>query len=121
MNLFSAETRFGGVRRMGLRFFQAAALALLVTMALPVRAADDRPIKQRVAPIYPEIAKRMKIGGEVRVQVTVDASGKVTAAKAISGNHLLGVAAEDAVRRWKFEPGASESHVNVTVNFSIGQ
>ncbi|WP_420237384.1 energy transducer TonB [Telmatobacter bradus] len=107
------------VRRYSVRMIQAAALALVVAMAIPARAADDRAVKSRVAPVYPEIAKRMKIGGEVKVEATVDATGKVTDVKAISGNHMLAVAAEDAVRKWKFESGAGDSKVDVAVNFNI--
>jgi TonB family protein len=95
-----------------------AVLALVVAMALPARAADDRAVKQRVAPIYPEIAKRMKIVGEVKLEATVDASGKVTEVKSLSGNHMLTIAAEDAVRKWRFEPGAGDSKVDVAVDFN---
>jgi TonB family protein len=101
--------------------FHAAALALILTIAMPARAADERAIKSRVAPVYPEIAKRMKIGGAVRLEATVDAQGKVTDVKTVSGNHMLAVAAEDAVRQWKFVPASSDSSVNVEVNFSTGQ
>ena len=118
MNKFR-EIHSSLTRRVSVRLMQAAALALVVAMAIPARAADDRPVKSRVAPVYPEIAKRMKIAGEVKVEATVDASGKVTEVKAISGNHMLAVAAEDAVRKWKFESGAGESKVNVAVNFNI--
>jgi len=107
-----------GVRRAGMLWLQAAALALVVVLAIPARAADERAVKQRVSPVYPEIAKRMKIGGEVRVQATVDATGKVTAVKALSGNHMLTVAAEDAVKKWKFESGAGEATVSVAINFN---
>ena len=68
---------------------QAAALALVVSLAIPARAADVRAVKSRVAPIYPEIAKRMRIEGEVRLEVTVDAEGKVTDVKTVSGNRVL--------------------------------
>jgi TonB family protein len=101
--------------------FHAAALALILTIAMPARAADERAIKSRVAPVYPEIAKHMKIGGAVRLEATVDAQGKVTDVKTVSGNHMLAVAAEDAVRQWKFVPASSDSSVNVEVNFSTGQ
>jgi TonB family protein len=101
--------------------FQTAALALVVAMALPARAAGDRPIKSRVAPVYPEIARRMKIGGAVKIEATVDAQGKVTEVKAFSGNHMLTLAAEDAVRQWKFAPGASGATVDVEINFAISQ
>lgn len=106
------------VRRAGTLLLQAVALALVVALATPARAADERAVKQRVPVVYPEIAKRMKIGGEVRVQATVDPTGKVTAVKAISGNHMLTTAAEDAVKKWKFESGAGEATVTVAINFS---
>lgn len=115
------EVRPRGMRRVAIHLLQVATLALFVSLALPARAADERPVKQRVAPVYPEIAKRMHIGGEVKLQATVDANGKVTEVKALSGNHMLSVAAEDAVRKWRFEPGAGESHVQVAVNFNSGQ
>jgi TonB family protein len=94
-----------------------AVLALLWSMTLPAGAADSRPVKMRVAPVYPEIAKRMRIEGEVRLQATVDAGGNVTEVKEVSGNHVLALAAEDAVRKWKFETGSGDATVIVAVNF----
>lgn len=120
MNSNVTEVRFRKVRHAAAALLPVAALALLSLVALPARAADERPVKQRVAPVYPEIAKRMRIGGEVKLEATVDANGKVTEVKALSGNHMLSVAAEDAVRKWRFEPGAGEAHVQVAVNFAAG-
>jgi TonB family protein len=110
-----------GSRGLGMRIFQVAAVALLVAVALPTHAGDDRAIKSRVAPVYPEIAKRMKIAGVVRIEATVDPQGKVTDVKTLTGNHMLSVAAEDAVRQWRFVPGPTESMVSVDVNFAGGQ
>ncbi len=118
MNQVSSASQPNGVRRAGMWMFQAAALVLLLAMAAPARAGDDRAIKSRVAPIYPEIAKRMKIVGVVRIEATVDQQGKVTEVKTLSGNHMLSVAAEDAVRQWKFVPAPEDSTVNVDVNFA---
>jgi TonB family protein len=102
-----------------IRCIHVAALALAMTMALPAHAGDDRAVKSRVAPVYPEIAKRMHITGEVKLDAIVDADGKVKDVKAVSGNHLLGEAAEDAVRKWKFESGSGETTVTVAVNFAL--
>jgi TonB family protein len=96
-------------------------LALLLALAIPAYAANDRAVKSRVAPIYPEIAKRMKISGEVKLDVTISPEGKVKDAKAVSGNHMLGTAAEDAVRKWIYEPAASDTSAVVVVNFSLAQ
>lgn len=108
-------------RKMGQRVggFRAAALALLIAIALPAGAANDRAVKTKVPPVYPELAKRMKITGVVKVEATVDPDGKVTAVKIISGNSSLQNAAEDAVRKWKFVAGDGTATVNVDVNFAM--
>ena len=108
-------------RQSGVRLFQVAALALRLAMAIPGRAADDRAIKTRVAPVYPELAKRMRITGVVRVEATVDPAGKVTAVKSLSGSHVLCPAAEDAVSKWKYAPADAASTEEVSINFALGQ
>jgi TonB family protein len=111
----------GAGRRMGFTLLRAAALAAIVALALPARAGDDRAVKSRVPPVYPEIAKRMRICGEVRLVATVDAQGKVKDVKPVSGSHMLELAAEDAVRQWKFAPGDGDTDVTVSVNFALSQ
>jgi len=121
MNQICSTNHPNGMRKMGMLLFQAAALGLLLAMALPARAGDDRAIKTRVAPVYPEIARRMKVAGVVRLEATVDPQGKVKEVKTVSGNHMLSVAAEDAVRQWRFAPAPEDSTVNVDVNFAATQ
>jgi|UPI00071BB9CD TonB family protein len=99
-------------------FARVAFLVLLAALAVTARA-DERAVKTRVQPVYPELAKRMKISGSVSIQATVDAEGKVTDAKAMNGNRLLAGAAEDAVRKWKFVPGDGVSVVTVEINFAM--
>ncbi len=121
MNKSPFKLRSNGLRRVGMRLIQAAALALVVAMAIPARAADIRAVKVRVAPAYPEIAKRMRITGEVRLEVTVDPAGNVTGVVKLSGNGMLSAAAEEAVRKWKFDSGPDTSTVEVALNFALGQ
>ena len=104
----------------GLRWRKAAVVALIMAVALPAVAANDRAVKTKVPPVYPELAKRMKISGVVKVAATVDADGKVTAVKTLSGNSSLQNAAEEAVRKWKFVPGDGTATVDVDVNFAMG-
>jgi TonB family protein len=116
------EKRIAGhphlARRAAIALLHSAALALLCIMALAAHAGDERAVKTRVTPVYPEIAKRMRVEGEVKLEATVDAGGNVTDVKEISGNHVLALAAEDAVRKWKFESGSGDSTVIVAVNFA---
>jgi TonB family protein len=106
---------------MAMRWLPAVTLGLIVALAAPVGAAGERAVKSRVAPIYPELAKRMKITGVVVIVATVDPDGKVTDVKTISGNHALSIAAEDAVRKWRFVPADAISTVNVELNFALAQ
>jgi TonB family protein len=106
-------------RRAAVRLLQVAVLALVVITSIPAFAAGDREVRSRVAPVYPEIAKRMKISGAVKIEATVDADGKVTQVKALSGNQMLSGAAEEAVRKWKFESGSGQSTVNVVLEFTL--
>jgi len=98
------------------KLFQGAALALMVVLSMPAMAGE-RAVKTRVAPVYPELARRLKIVGTVVVEATVDAEGKVTAVKTVSGNRMLTPAAEEAVKHWKFVPDSDVTSVNVEVNF----
>jgi TonB family protein len=109
------------LRSVGKRGLRAAVLGLVAAMSIPGSAASDRPIKSKVPPVYPELAKRMKISGIVKVEATVDAEGKVTAVKTLSGSTALQTAAEDAVRKWKFVPGDGTATVAVDVTFSMAQ
>lgn len=91
-------------------------LLVLACLTLPCHG-EDRKVQKRVQPIYPEIAKRLRIGGVVRISVTVAADGTVTDAKALNGNKMLALAAEEAVKKWKFVAGDSQSTVNLDINF----
>jgi len=94
--------------------------------ALPHRAvAQDssqqeskRKVKKRVEPVYPELAKRMRLTGKVRVQVVISPEGRVTSTKELGGNPVLLGAAEQAVKEWSFEPGPSETTEVVEFNFA---
>jgi TonB family protein len=97
-------------------------LTIVFAASLPLHAVDsDRPVKQRVAPAYPEIAKRMHISGMVKVAATVAPDGSVSSTRAVSGNRVLADAAEQAVHKWKFASAATESIIEVEINFALAQ
>ena len=76
-----------------------------------------RRAKIKVAPVYPELARKMNITGTVKVQVVVAPNGSVKDAKVIGGHPLLATAALDAVKKWKFEPASAESSGVVEIKF----
>jgi TonB family protein len=76
-----------------------------------------REVVSRVSPSYPELARRMHVGGTVVLLVTVQPDGAVSKTKVESGHPLLSAAAEEAVKRWRFVPGPDASQSEVEVNF----
>jgi protein TonB len=55
-------------------------------------------------PAYPAIARAARASGTVTVQVTIDESGKVASASAVSGHPLLKQAAVQAAYGARFSP-----------------
>jgi TonB family protein len=64
----------------------------------------DQDAISKPAPTYPEIARQANATGDVVVLVTVDETGNVIAAKAISGHPLLQSVSVTAARQAKFKP-----------------
>ena len=90
-------------------------------LLFPATAAAERKVKQKVNPMYPELAKKMAVAGSVKVQLTVAPNGVVKSWKVIGGHPLLVDAAVDAVKRWKYEAAADESVELVEFKFSPAQ
>ena len=72
--------------------------------------------------VAPPDAVRSFVTGDVKCDALVDATGKVTAVKAISGPTSLRAAALDAVRGYQYKPAtkngqAVAAHVTATVKF----
>jgi TonB family protein len=76
-----------------------------------------RRIVRKTSPIYPEIAKRMNLSGTVKVIAVVAADGEVKSVEPMGGSPVLLKAAEEAVAKWKFAPGA-ESREPVELHFN---
>jgi TonB family protein len=80
-------------------------------------AETARRIVRQTQPVYPEMARRMGLGGTVKVVAVIAADGDVKSVEPVGGSPLLIKAAEDAVAKWKFAPGA-ESKQTVELHFN---
>jgi periplasmic protein TonB len=78
---------------------------------------SGRKIVRKVEPQYPAIAKRMNLGGTVKVVAMVSSDGTVKKVEAVGGSPLLVQAAQNAVSLWKFAPG-TESKETVELHFT---
>jgi TonB family protein len=85
---------------------------------LPATATDEeRQPTSRVSPQYPELAKKMKVTGAVRLELTIASDGTVRFVRALGGHPLLVEAATAAVKKWRYKPGTGESITVVQFHF----
>lgn len=77
-----------------------------------------RKIKTKVAPLYPELAKRMNVVGKVKIEVIITPDGRVKSTRAVGGHPLLVQACLDAVKEWKFASAPEESTQLVEFEFT---
>src|SRR5579864_9092198 len=101
--------------------FLIAIIALAVNTGSGQNASastnSDRKVSARVAPVYPELAKRMHIHGVVRIEAIVRPNGTVKSTRVLGGNPVLVDAAQEAVGKWKFEPTQAETTEPVQLTF----
>ena len=93
----------------------------------PVELSEDlsrRLLLQKVLPSYPERAVRARLQGPVVLQAFIARDGTIQDLKLIRGSLLLGQAAYNAVRQWRYQPylvngRAVEAQTLVTVDFKL--
>jgi protein TonB len=77
-----------------------------------------------VPPVYPTLAKNQHVSGNVLVDALIDANGRVTTMKVVSGPTLLHQAAMDALKQWKYRSALLDGkpvpmHLTVTIQFRL--
>src|SRR5258706_2061110 len=95
----------------------------------PSAAKPDRPtgfmdavLIQRNPPIYPASAMKKHIEGSVTVNATIGTDGVPRGLRLVSGDPILGQAAQEAISQWRYVPAVSggvpvESQVAISINF----
>jgi len=99
----------------------------------PVRETQTLKVSQgvsqgmlikRVQPVYPAQARQMGLEGAVQLMASIAKDGSIRSVKLLSGDAILGRAALDAVRQWKYKPyflngEPVEIQTQITVNFKL--
>jgi len=96
-----------------------ASVSMIATR--PALCADEPPprkVTKKITPVYSAIAQKAKLTGTVKLLVAVAADGTVKNVRILGGNAVLAASAEEAVKRWKFEPLAKESTEAIAVTFT---
>jgi TonB family protein len=79
---------------------------------------SKRRVVRTSEPDYPKIVKHAHIGGSVRLDVTVLASGDVAKVEILGGNPIFVESATKAVLKWKYAPAASQTKEEVQILFT---
>ena len=85
---------------------------------------SEKLLLEKIVPSYPEKALRAGLRGPVVLQAWIGKDGRIQELKLIRGPLLLGQAAFDAVRNWRYKPyllngEAVEARTLVTVDFNL--
>jgi TonB family protein len=93
----------------------AAILLSRPVLAQQPRAA--RPILIKVMPVYPDLARPMRLEGTVKATVVVEPNGTARSVQGTGGHPLLLKAAQDALYKWKWAPAGQASTEYVELRF----
>ncbi len=78
----------------------------------------ERKVVHRVAPTYPDLARRTRLSGAVKLVVVVAPDGSVKSSEPRGGNPVLIVAAAAAAKEWKFSPASKETRQTIEFQFT---
>ena len=97
-----------------------AMLSVFGTHALAQSGSEEgkRKVKTKVAPTYPELAKRMNVTGRAKIEVIITPDGRVKSTRALGGHPLLVQSCLEAVKEWKFVPAPEETTQVVECDFN---
>jgi len=105
-----------------------------VTVQLPTLSTPDTPLRTQdtpiktVKPVYPVLAEKSNIQGDVVVGISIAKDGTVERAHIVRGNLILGLAALAAVQQWRYpsryqemysaSPASIERQITMKFNLS---
>lgn len=81
-------------------------------------STPTRKLVNRVMPMYPQMARSLKLSGSVKLEVQVQPNGNVKAVQVKGGNPVLVQSAQSAVRGWKWEKADHDSTELVEIHFN---
>jgi TonB family protein len=91
-------------------------MALLVTIPnLP--AQESRKVISNPEPPYPEVARRLRLSGAVKVQIVIAPDGKVKETKITGGHPIFVNSVEETLKNWRYAPASTETTTQLEFNF----
>src|SRR5205823_6002645 len=106
------------------RWVAAVLIGATLLVAPALRAQQDdtpRKVTRKVVPLYPDVARRWHLAGTVRMTATVAPDGAVKTIKTLGGNAVFVLAAQEAVKQWKYELSPKETVESIALVFKDTQ
>ena len=106
-------------------FFDKAAVAVGSSWGVKDEARLSEEVTKpvlvhRVEAVYPELAKRARVSGNVILRITITEEGSVKDIRVVNGHPLLSGAAVEAVKQWRYMPAMQDGeHIPVTTQVTI--
>jgi len=100
--------------------FMLWSMVIVAALTIPpaMRAQDGgSPWSHRELPDYPSLLRNLKIGGNVKLSVTLGNDGRVKEATVKGGNPMLAELSCMAVKKWIYTHAAPDSKVSVELVF----
>jgi len=112
--------RFRRWAAVGMRALVCFGLLLAIMHPGYATAQDEssRKVRSKVAPVYPDLARKMSITGTVKMMIVVGPNGTMKEAKVVGGHPILVNAAMEAVKKWRFEPTSADTTETLEFKFA---
>ena len=110
--------RLGSMQKALAAFALAATVGSATFAQATTSEESKRKVKTKVAPAYPELAKRMNVTGKAKVEVVITPDGRVKSTRALGGHPLLVQSCLDAVKEWKYVAAPEETTQVVECEFT---
>lgn len=79
--------------------------------------APGRKVVDSFKPIYPDLARGMRLVGTVKIEAVVSPDGKLRSTHVLGGSPLLVQAAVAALQKWRWAPQSAESTELIEFSF----
>jgi TonB family protein len=95
----------------------ATVVLLLCFTGATLFAQQTRKVLSNPEPVYPELARHMRLTGTVKASLVIGADGLVKDVQIHGGHPVLIEAVQTAVKKWKYAPASSETTAELEFNF----
>lgn len=85
--------------------------------AVNAPAQESRKVLSNPEPPYPEVARRLRLSGVVKVQVVISTDGKIKETKITGGHPIFVNSVEETLKNWKYAPASAETTTQLEFNF----